>query len=245
VKHYKIILLVFFSVALPTIIFSREFQTVTINKLSEILNINNLNNYILIDARGELYYEKEHIFKAISIPKKQIKNKLLISSVNKAVSLIFYCSNILCSDSKEAAEIAYTLGYRNIFILKDGIKGWKEAGNKIEKGILAETEKYKIAAVTPGDISKKAGEYSIFGLIDLVKISGKIPDSKIIQSDNFINLSNTIPKDRKIVIYAISEELQNLAAYFLCVKGWQADKIFTLEGGFENWKVCKKKIVYK
>ena len=47
---------------------------------------------------------------------------------DKAKDLIFYCSNTRCTASDAAAERASAHGYKNVHIMREGIKGWKEAG---------------------------------------------------------------------------------------------------------------------
>ena len=47
---------------------------------------------------------------------------------DKTKDLIFYCSNTFCTASDNAAERASANGYENVHIMREGIKGWKEAG---------------------------------------------------------------------------------------------------------------------
>jgi len=47
---------------------------------------------------------------------------------DKSKDLIFYCSNTSCTASDAAAERASTNGYKNVHIMREGIKGWKDAG---------------------------------------------------------------------------------------------------------------------
>ena len=61
---------------------------------------------------------------------------------DKKSSLVFYCANDLCTSSDEAAARAVGAGYTNVSVMKDGIYGWKKAGQKIEKvaGLKSSTE---------------------------------------------------------------------------------------------------------
>ena len=47
---------------------------------------------------------------------------------DKSKDLIFYCSNTACTASDSAAERAASNGYENIHIMREGIKGWRDAG---------------------------------------------------------------------------------------------------------------------
>jgi rhodanese-related sulfurtransferase len=50
----------------------------------------------------------------------------------KDQKLVFYCANTMCTASEKAAERAIEAGYTDVSILPEGIKGWKEAGQKTE-----------------------------------------------------------------------------------------------------------------
>ena len=52
---------------------------------------------------------------------------------DKSKELIFYCSSTWCTASDKAAERASTNGYENVHIMREGIKGWKEAGQATAK----------------------------------------------------------------------------------------------------------------
>ncbi|MEM7137507.1 MAG: rhodanese-like domain-containing protein [Myxococcota bacterium] len=47
---------------------------------------------------------------------------------DKTKDLIFYCSSTFCTASDNAAERAQANGYEHVHIMREGIKGWKEAG---------------------------------------------------------------------------------------------------------------------
>lgn len=42
--------------------------------------------------------------------------------------LVFYCSEANCTESRAAAERALAAGYTEVFVLADGVAGWKQAG---------------------------------------------------------------------------------------------------------------------
>ena len=47
---------------------------------------------------------------------------------DKSKDLSFYCSNTNSTASDAAAERASENGYENVHVMREGIKGWKEAG---------------------------------------------------------------------------------------------------------------------
>ncbi len=86
---------------------------------------------VFVDARPSYYYKKAHIKGAINIPPdKEIRNIRL----PKERPIIVYCSEEGCGLSKELVFKLYALGYRNVYYLPDGIKGWKALGLPLESG---------------------------------------------------------------------------------------------------------------
>jgi rhodanese-related sulfurtransferase len=53
---------------------------------------------------------------------------------DKNALIVAYCGNPKCTAYQAAAKAAKKLGYKNIKHLSAGISGWKEAGEKTEKG---------------------------------------------------------------------------------------------------------------
>ena len=53
---------------------------------------------------------------------------------NKGEKLVFYCANQQCGACHTAAKKAIALGFRNVYIMPDGIAGWEKAGKPVEKG---------------------------------------------------------------------------------------------------------------
>ncbi len=51
---------------------------------------------------------------------------------NKDAKLVFYCSSSQCTSAPAAAKKAMAAGYSNVSQLKVGIKGWVEAGKKVD-----------------------------------------------------------------------------------------------------------------
>ena len=46
----------------------------------------------------------------------------------KSNKLVFYCGGTMCRASDKAASRAVAAGYTDVSVLRDGIKGWKAAG---------------------------------------------------------------------------------------------------------------------
>ena len=81
-----------------------------------------------IDANSESTREKNGTVPDAIILTSSYKYELAQLPEDKSKELIFYCSNTNCTASDAAAERASTSGYENVHIMREGIKGWKDAG---------------------------------------------------------------------------------------------------------------------
>ena len=52
---------------------------------------------------------------------------------DKNSKVVFYCMNTDCMASHDAAKVAAKAGYKNIFVMSDGIEGWKKAKMPTQK----------------------------------------------------------------------------------------------------------------
>jgi rhodanese-related sulfurtransferase len=51
---------------------------------------------------------------------------------SKSEKLVFYCGGLMCRASDAAAERAAKAGYTDVNVMREGIKGWKNAGQPTE-----------------------------------------------------------------------------------------------------------------
>ena len=83
---------------------------------------------VAVDANSDKTREKNGTVPNAVILTSSYKYDLAQLPEDKSKDLIFYCSNTNCTASDSAAERASTNGYKNVHIMREGIKGWKEAG---------------------------------------------------------------------------------------------------------------------
>jgi len=87
----------------------------------------------VIDVNGTESWEKGHIPSAIDFESNEDKLAQVLPKDKNAL-IVAYCGGPKCMAYKQAAKAAEKLGYKNVKHLSAGISGWKEAGEKTQKG---------------------------------------------------------------------------------------------------------------
>ncbi len=85
----------------------------------------------IVDVNVPDIYAEGHVPGAVHLAGPDV---LAVLPKDKSRRAIFYCYSRRCSASHEAAAQAISLGYRNVFVMKDGIVGWRRAGKRLEGG---------------------------------------------------------------------------------------------------------------
>ena len=87
----------------------------------------------ILDVNGSDSYQSGHIPGAIDFVahKKDIASLL---PADKNALIVAYCGDIHCTAYRTAAYAALDLGYTNVRHFAPGIKGWRNSGEKTEKG---------------------------------------------------------------------------------------------------------------
>jgi rhodanese-related sulfurtransferase len=80
----------------------------------------------LIDARDAVQYSREHIPGAINLPYVEIRVGGLLPPRDRRI--VVYCSSETCPISQYAYEALDQLGYEEIYDMRAGLQGWKDAG---------------------------------------------------------------------------------------------------------------------
>jgi rhodanese-related sulfurtransferase len=83
-------------------------------------------HFALIDARDAVQYAREHIAGAINVPYVEIRAGGLLPPRDQRV--VVYCSSETCPISQYAYEALDQLGYEEIYDMRAGLQGWKDAG---------------------------------------------------------------------------------------------------------------------
>lgn len=87
----------------------------------------------LIDVNGTRSFENGHIPGAVDFQANKADLAKALPA-DKDALVVAYCANVHCGAYQRAAMAAVDLGYTNVAHYSQGIEGWKEAGEEVEKG---------------------------------------------------------------------------------------------------------------
>lgn len=110
--------------------YANEYPDMTIAELKQAIEA---DKAVVIDVNGTETYQKGHIPGAIDYQSSKEKLAKLLPEDKNAL-IVAYCGGPKCMAYKRAAAKAKELGYKNVKHLSAGISGWKESGQKVEKG---------------------------------------------------------------------------------------------------------------
>jgi rhodanese-related sulfurtransferase len=86
----------------------------------------------LIDVRNREEYKNGFIAGALNIPIEDSRFYGQVSPLNRQKPVGLYCDG---GQRSEAAAVAMkNIGFQSIYILQDGVFGWKESGRSLLKG---------------------------------------------------------------------------------------------------------------
>jgi rhodanese-related sulfurtransferase len=86
--------------------------------------------FYVFDNNSKDRFSKSHVPTAAWVSSDSIKATDL--PAEKDATLVFYCASEQCSACHVGAEAAVKLGYKNVFIMPAGIKGWEDAKKPVE-----------------------------------------------------------------------------------------------------------------
>lgn len=159
----------------------------------------------LIDARTPEEYNEAHLPGAINVPEKGIEKAAEQLPADKASLLVLYCNGIKCGKSKRVAAKLEPLGYSNFMIYGEGIPVWEERELPLVKGPgwgkKIETTKLKPAELD-ALIRAGKGDYVLVDVRDDMEFAeGHIPTAINIPAEKLAALSDTLPKEKRIIVY--------------------------------------------
>lgn len=110
--------------------FAGEFQDISI---TEVKALTESKKAVIIDVNGSESYQKGHVPGALDFDAVKAKLATILPK-DKTALVVAYCGGPKCNAYQAAAKAAAKLGYKNVKHMSAGIAGWKDAGQKLEKG---------------------------------------------------------------------------------------------------------------
>jgi len=84
---------------------------------------------VFLDVREPSEWNMGHVLGAIHIPRGQLENKVE-GLIDRSKQVVLYCGG--GSRSALAADTMQQMGYTHVTSLRNGFRGWAEAGGEIE-----------------------------------------------------------------------------------------------------------------
>jgi rhodanese-related sulfurtransferase len=88
--------------------------------------------FVLIDTRIPRSYQAGRLPGAISLPGYLFdKGEVPGLPADRSLTMVAYCNGDNCGISHHVAERLLDIGYENVFVFDDGVKGWVEQGQQL------------------------------------------------------------------------------------------------------------------
>lgn len=110
-------------------VFAGSFPDISLTDLKAAMAAKKVT---LLDVNGPVSYANGHIPGAIDFT-AHTGDLAKVLPADKSSLIVAYCGNEHCGAYARAAEAAQKLGYTNVQHFKQGIAGWKEAGEPTQK----------------------------------------------------------------------------------------------------------------
>lgn len=107
--------------------------TVTRAELEQLLD--RPHPIVLVDALPQSYYAQLHLPGAINLVESDVDDLAAVLLPHRDHTIVTYCSNENCQNSKAVARRLEALGYTDVRTYPAGIQDWVEAGNPTETSI--------------------------------------------------------------------------------------------------------------
>jgi phage shock protein E len=85
---------------------------------------------LIVDVREKDEFIKEHLEGAKNISRGVLEQRVCQIDLDLSTPILVYCSG--GNRGALAADSLQKMGYRNVFSLKGGLSGWREAGGLVE-----------------------------------------------------------------------------------------------------------------
>jgi rhodanese-related sulfurtransferase len=137
----------------------------------------------------------------------------------------------------KAAKAAASIGYTNLFEYKEGLPGWRKAGNRVEGKPLPRAEAAPISAEELAAALAKPGAPLVVDIRDEDEFEAfHIAQARNVPLDDLAKRAATFPAGKAIVIVDHAGHQTSVAARVLANVG--KTDLRRLEGGVLKWQAA-------
>lgn len=108
--------------ALGSLAWAEEFKTMSADELQA--GLTKKEKIEVFDANTPAVRKKFGVITGSKNIEHSTKYDTSILPKDKSTKVVFYCYNEMCTASHSAAKRAIELGYKNAYVMIDGITGW-------------------------------------------------------------------------------------------------------------------------
>jgi rhodanese-related sulfurtransferase len=103
---------------------------------NDLLALINANSVTVVDALPASYYNQQHLPGAVNLVEDDVTVLADVVLPDRSATVVTYCSNVACGNSKAVAARLEKLGYTDVRTYREGIQDWVESGLPVE-GVVA------------------------------------------------------------------------------------------------------------
>jgi rhodanese-related sulfurtransferase len=166
---------------------------------------------------------------------EDVENNPSVLPADKDRDIVFYCESAECYRSCRAADAAIKAGYKQVYILQDGIPAWKQAGYPMES--VERIPRMPVVSVRAQDLKKMLTERKDLLLVDIRSEKsfgeGHIEGAVNIPLYRLSQRYDEIPLDRTVVLVDDRGFRTFLAGSYLERKGLKVMRLFA---GMRGWQ---------
>lgn len=189
---------------------------------------------LVLDVNSKERFLKGHVPGAVHVNRHALTHMEL--GKDKAAKLVFYCGSPKCRASHKAAHAAVHMGYTNVSVMPEGIKGWEAAGLRTDKGGDAQA----FSVMRAKDLQNKsqgAAQIFIFDVNSPERFAkGHVPGARHASASDLSKAGLPKNKDALVVFYCGSPRCaaSHRAAYAAVKMGYT--KVFVMPAGIKGWE---------
>ena len=192
-------------------------------------------DFMLINTMSYIECRDHSIPGSICIPSGTFDEQIDKLPKDKQRKLVYYCESDLCLRSNQCAEKAIKLGYTDVFVLKNGLPGWKMAGFSVVS--QERIPRKAIQSIKPFMLKRWMDEGKPLFILDIRSREafreGHIDGAVNIPFSRLEEQYHNLPLDRLIIVVDEMGFRSFIAACYLAKKGFEMTRLF---GGMKRWQ---------